>query len=126
MGFNDYREPIEYVVDRYFERKRFINANTGVNDIFISSGGMPPDMSLPETPCYLVRGEDGKVTKVIYGDYELLETEEECDPVVWQEELLREDGKVVGVLITYPDGEMVKNVFERNEKDKLEKVKIEA
>jgi len=125
MSFYDYREPIEYVVDRYFERKRFITSNTESSSIF-QLGGVAPDDSLPTEPCYLVRNEEGKVYKVIYGDFELLEsnTEDDFDPVVWQEELIRENGRVEGVKITYPNGETFTNNFKRNNEGKLEKVVI--
>lgn len=126
MSFYDYRDPIEYVVDRYFERKRFISSNTE-NLSMSQLSGVTPDDSLPSEPCYLVRDEQGKVSKVIYGDFELLQsnTENEFDPVVWQEELIRENGKVEGVTITYPNGETVTNKFKRNDDGKLEKVIIE-
>lgn len=125
-NFHDYREPIEYVVDRYFERKRWISSNSG--GLSVSAlGGVTPDDSLPTAPCFLVRDDNNRVFKIIYGDFQLLESssdDAEFDPVIWQEELIRESGRVSSIIITFPNGESVRNNLVRDSNGRLEKVTV--
>ncbi len=124
MAFYDYREPIERVVDKYFENKRWHSENS--NELLITNGtsiqaGLPNNLDLPEAPCKLFRNEQGQVDKIIYGNFESLESEEECCPMVWQEELIRnEQGQVVKILTTYPDGSVSETELIRNEDGKVE------
>lgn len=85
MAFYDYREPIEYVVNQYFERKRFYNVNYTEDKASLYRGEYP-DGSLPEIPCLIIRDDEGRAVKFIYGDTSQLESDEEGDPVIWQEE----------------------------------------
>lgn len=114
MAVNDYREPIEYVVSQYFERKKLINTNLEVGK---TSLGMGQDFNekLPETPVTLVRDEKERLIKAIYGEVDLLYNDEEADPIIWQQELVRDiNGQLLKTITTYPDGETAENVFERN------------
>lgn len=110
--FNDVREPIEYVVDQYFQKKKVLTDNIR-EDGYSPSGSNYIDDDLPHIPVSIVRGEDGKAYKFIYGNIdELLNEDEEADPIIWQEELVRDDeGKVTSIVTTYPDGEEVTNVL---------------
>jgi len=118
MAFYDYREPIEQVVDKYFEKKRFYSANSGGSDIQLGNGAYPDD-SLPETPCLIIRNEEGLATKFIYGDTKSLESEEEASPQIWMEELIRVDGTVTKIIMTYPDGESVTTELVRGSDKKV-------
>lgn len=122
MAFNDYREPIEYVVNQYFERKRFISRNLEESESTSFSFAQDVRMDLPELPVRLIRDSKGRVIKAVYGELDLLLQDEDADPVVWQEELKRDDkGILVSVITTYPDGEEVENFIRRNQEGKLAK-----
>ena len=57
---------------------------------------------------FLIRDDEERVKKVIYGEVELLYIEEESDPVIWQEELICDSsGKVQQLITTFPDVEAV-------------------
>lgn len=126
MAFNDYRQPIEYVVNQYFERKKIASSNglsknpniTG--NISLSQSADIND-NLPEIPLKMIRDEDrDKVVKIIYGDISLLEEDEESDPIIWQEELIYDDdGKLQKVKTTYPDGSRVTNELIRDKDDNV-------
>lgn len=114
MAVNDYREPIEYVVNQYFERAKMLNKNLEGGK---TSLGMGQDFNekLPETPVELIWDEKERLVKAIYGEVDLLYKDEEADPIIWQEELVRDiNGNVTKLITTYPDGETAENVFERN------------
>ncbi len=122
----DIREPIEYVVDQYFKKMRTMDTNLNkklteddlVDPVYATS----PDLELPQHPVTLIRGDDGKLIKAIYGDVDLLDSDEEGSPIVWQEELVRgADGKLEKVITTYPDGEEVENILHRTADGKLER-----
>ena len=108
MGFLDYKEPIEYVVDNYFKRQRFLTMNRRGAEGVALGHSAAPDFILPDVPAFLIRNSDDKVKKIIYGDVTLLTADEDSDPVIWQEELVRDSsGKVFQLITTYPDGESV-------------------
>lgn len=109
MAFNDFRDPIEYVVNQYFEKKKYLNANLTPAGENIGLGGQMPDESLPEYPVHIVRNDEGVVTKIIYGDtkdlQKILSEGLEGSILIWQEELIRDDtGKTIAIDKTYPDG----------------------
>jgi len=120
MSFLDYKEPIEYVVDNYFKRQRFLAINRRGGEGVSLGGGMPPDFILPDVPAFLIRDSDDRVRKVIYGDVALLTADEDADPVIWQEELVRDSsGKVFRLITTYPDGEAVTTELFRDASGKV-------
>lgn len=108
--FNDFREPVEYIVDQYFKNKQVLQDNI-IEDEYAPNGTNYIDDDLPQFPVFIIRDETGRAYKFIYGNVEaLLEEEDEADPVVWQEELIRDDtGTVTAIKVTYPDGEEVVN-----------------
>ena len=113
--FKDVREPIEYVVNQYFEKKRTLNANLESDD-YTPMDGSYIDDNLPEYPLLILRNDEGKAYKFIYGNVDaLLNEDEESDPLIWQEELIRTDGIVTSIIRTYPDGEEVENDFIRED-----------
>jgi len=115
MGFLDYKEPIEYVVDNYFKRQRFLAMNRrGLEGVSLGHGAAP-DFVLPDVPAFLIRDDNDRVKKVIYGDVALLMADEDSDPAIWQEELVRDSsGKVARLVTTYPDGESVETTLIRD------------
>ncbi len=115
--FNDVREPIEYVVNQYFEKKKSLASNYE-EDGYTPHDGSYIDDNLPEYPLRILRDENNRAHKFIYGNLDALLNDEDADPLIWQEELIRTDGKVTSIIRTYPDGEEVENVFIR-ENDKL-------
>lgn len=125
IAFYDYRQPIEMVIEKYFQKQRLSELNTYEPDIVslgISGGN---DDILPEEPVRILRDEKGRAYKFIYGNIESLETDEECSPIIWQEELVRnEDGKVEKVILTYPDGEILEKLLIRDDNNKVWKVDI--
>lgn len=119
--FNDVREPIEYVVNQYFEKKRTLRANFDDDDYNPLDGSYMDD-NLPEYPLLILRNEENKAYKFIYGNVDALLDDEDADPLIWQEELIRDNnGTVVSIIRTYPDGEEVENEFIR-EGSKLVKI----
>ena len=111
--FNDVREPIEYVVNQYFEKKRTLRANFDDDDYNPLDGSYMDD-NLPEYPLLILRNEENKAYKFIYGNVDALLDDEDADPLIWQEELIRDSNEtVVSIIRTYPDGEEVENEFIR-------------
>lgn len=122
----DIREPIEYVVDQYFKRMKSMESNLNKklteDDLTDPIYAVSPDLDLPDHPVTLVRDEQGRVKKAIYGEVDLLDSDEEGSPVVWQEELVRgTSGRVESVITTYPDGEELESFLKRNADGKLER-----
>lgn len=119
IHYQNVRDPIEYVVDDYFRRKQMIliQANGGGSaslNAILRSGSMPDD-NLPEIPMQVIRN-DGVVTKVIHGNVDALLNDPEADPIIWQEEFIRDkDKKVIQIKITYPDGSDVTNDINRTD-----------
>ena len=110
--FNDVREPIEYVVNQYFEKKRTLRSNLEDED-YTPMDGSYIDDDLPEYPLLILRNDENRAYKFIYGNIDALLEDEDADPLIWQEELIRENGAVVSIIRTYPDGEEVENSFIR-------------
>lgn len=122
----DIREPIEYVVDQYFKTMRSMETNLDpkltADDLIDPVYAVSPDLDLPQHPVTLIRDASGKVAKVIYGEVDLLDSDDESSPTIWQEELIRgSDGKVESVKTTYPDGEEVESFLIRDASGKLER-----
>lgn len=114
--FNDVRGPIEYVVDQYFLKRKMLKDNTE-EDKHNPNGSNYIDDNLPEVPVYIMRNNEGKACRFVYGNIEaLLNEDEEFDPILWQEELIRDNrGKVTSIITTYPDGESVENELIRED-----------
>lgn len=122
----DIREPIEYVVDQYFKTMRSMDTNLNKklteDDLSDPVYASPPDLELPHHPVTLIRDDDGRLKKAIYGEVEFLDSDEEGSPIVWQEELKRDaDGKLQSIVTTYPDGEELESFLIRDSTDKLER-----
>ena len=113
--FQDVRDPIEYVVNQYFEKKRTLAANYD-DEYYTPLDGSYIDDSLPEYPLTILRDEEGRAYKFIYGNVDALLEDEDADPLIWQEELVRDEGgTVISIIRTYPDGEEVENEFIRED-----------
>lgn len=120
--YNDVRTPIEYVVDQHFQLQRTLRANME-EDHYTPPGGDYIDENLPEYPLLILRDNQDRAYKFIYGNLDALEDDsEESDPIIWQEELIRDGNKVISIIKTYPDGEEVENFFIRNSEGKLDEI----
>lgn len=97
--FKDFMQPAKIIFDRLDEQKNkkvVINGNDGS-----AMGGsyVPPPFypNLPEYPCKLIRGADGKVVEVQYGS--------SSRGFVWRQILVRgADGKLDYIKQENPDG----------------------
>lgn len=106
MAFHDLRESVEYVVDQYFQRKKSIQSNIPQkNGQEIATNAPWQGAALPEYPFKVIRNDNGKAYKFIYGDWQALAQDPQADVVIWQEEILYDDkGKFLGIKKVYPDG----------------------
>ncbi len=120
MAFNDFREPIEYVVDQHWRSKQFTGANVANKSVQLSHSSKLDD-TLPEYPMKLFKDENGDIYKIVYGDLEALEkiaNGEEGIAIIWQEEFLRDDeGNINLIRTTYPDGLVVDLQIVRENED---------
>jgi len=118
--FNNYANPIERIVDGYFKKKSWIEANKAGNKKIFSKAAEYISDNLPQVPCRIIRNEDGKAYKFIYGDVDLIGTDGEGDIIVWQEEIIRNtDGKLEKLIKTLPNGEQVITRLVRDEQGTL-------
>ena len=114
--FNNYADPIERIIDGYFKKKSWIEVNKAENKKISSKAAEYTSDNFPQVPCRILRNEDGKAYKFIYGDVDLIGTDEEGDIIIWQEELVRNaEGKVEKIIKTLPNGEQVITQLIRNE-----------
>lgn len=111
MAFHDFRDPIEYVVNQFFERKRSAASNK------IEENGKErvncdewDDSNLPEYPFIVLKNRNGKKYKFVYGNIKALEENPDADVVIWQEELLfgPDEKTCIGIRKTFPDGREIK------------------
>lgn len=125
MAFHDFRDPIEYVVEQYFQRKRSAESNSIENiDGNSCRQYLHNDDSLPESPCLILYNRNGKAYKFIYGGYETLRTEPMADVFLWQEEIIfDEEGKTIAFETVYPDGSIVRENLVKDESGKLKEIK---
>lgn len=114
--FNDVRGPIEHVVDQYFLKKKMLKDNTE-EDNYNPNGSNYIDDVLPTVPVFIIRDSEDKAYRFIYGNVDaLLNEDEESDPIIWQEELVRDNtSRVTSIITTYPDGESVENELIRED-----------
>jgi hypothetical protein len=116
--FKDFMQPVKTIFDRLDQQKNkrvIINGNDGSK----SSDVFPPFYpDLPEYPCKLIRGSDGKVNEIQYG--------ETPRGFVWRQILHRgTDGKVDYIKQENPDGSF-EIVLHRNvSTNKVELIDIE-
>lgn len=115
--FRDFVDPVKTIFNRLQQQKGkgvIINGKDG-----LKSNNVPPPFypNLPEYPCKLIRGTDGKVTEVQYG--------KSSRGYVWRQLIIRAtDGKVSKITQENPDGSF-DIVFTRNVDDKVELISIE-
>jgi hypothetical protein len=119
----DFRDPIEYVVNQYFHEKKMVGMNSqGGASEYTPSGSFYQDDTLPDEPVYIIRDDDSKVKKIVYGNVDILLSDEEADPIIWMEELIRDStGKVEKIKVIYPDGEELIKELKRNDEGKVVK-----
>lgn len=117
--FKDFMQPAKIIFERLDQQKNkrvIINGNDGSKS---GADIMPPFYpDLPEYPCKLIRGDDGKVVEIQYG--------ETPRGFVWRHILHRgTDGKVDYIKQENPDGSF-EIVLHRNvDTNKVELIDIE-
>lgn len=125
MVFQNYTEPIEQLIERYFQKKRTLSREDSENreGVFLKESGRM-DEQLPEVPLKLFRDEKNRVYKCVYGDYKALELNEETNIIIWQEEIVRnQQGVTIATVTTYPDGQAVRENMVR-EGDMVTEIQI--
>jgi hypothetical protein len=117
--FRDFVEPVKIIFDRLDKQKNpgvIINGQTGLSNKSIIPPYYP---NLPEYPCKLVRGSDGKVTEIQYGK------DNTAKGYVWRQLIHRRaDGKVDYIQQENPDGSF-HIAFQRDAQDRVEIVNVE-
>lgn len=117
--FRDFVQPVKTIFERLQQQQTrgvIINGNNGSKT---GKGVVPPYYpNLPEYPCKLIRGTDGKVTEIQYG--------KDSRGYVWRQFIHRgADGKVDYIKQENPDGTF-DIVLHRNTTDKkVELITIE-
>lgn len=117
MVFHDFRDPIEYVVEQYFQRKRSAESNkVEQNGKEVEANYKRNTDLLPQMPVEFIRNRDNKIYKFIYGNVKALQEDPYADVIIWQQEIINDDqGKYIGMLYTFPDGtEMLEKKEEYN------------
>jgi len=114
LNYKSPRDAIEFVVNGYFSKKRLLanqrNSKSRSGTNINTAIGYE---NLPTLPFGVFKDENNKIEKIIYGNIELLGQENiEADIIIWQEEFIREDGKIIQIERTFPDGETgVENII---------------
>jgi hypothetical protein len=119
QAFKDYRDPIEYVVNQNKFKEIYKNRNLTGGKYELKGGLTNADGTLPETPARLLRGENGLVTEIVYGEND---GGGEASPYVWREKLIRENGKVTKIITVFPDGSEAAQALVRNSEGKVEQI----
>lgn len=117
--FRDFVEPVRLIFDRLDKQK---NPGVQINNGGASGGGSvtPPYYPvLPDYPCKIIRGADGKVSELHYGKDN---TEK---GYIWRHIICRgDDGKVAYIKQENPDGTF--NItFHRDDNKKVDLISIE-
>jgi len=118
--FKDFMQPAKIIFDRLQQqrdKKIVINGHDG--SITTPTSVIPPYYpDLPEYPCKLIRGADGKVTEVQYG--------ESSRGFVWRQILVRgADGKLDHIKQENPDGSFNIVLHRNTTTNKVEVVDVE-
>lgn len=109
MKFNDFRTPVEYIIDQYWRKKQL------KDNVFFDDEEEITD--LPEYPVDIERNPDTKkVEKIIYDKGGTLE---------WIEDLLRDwNNKVTRIKVTLPDQEVKYIDLIRDDAGKVTRVEV--
>ncbi len=113
------REPIEYVIDDYFKNKKLSYSQRAIKNSGSNTDTIISDSDLPKMPVTLFRNEKGDVYKFVYGNLDLLISNEEGDPLIWQQEIIRENGEVTKIIKTYPNGSTVEIKLKKDADNQL-------
>ncbi len=113
------REPIEYVIDDYFKNKKLSYSQRAIKNSGSNTDTIISDSDLPKMPATLFRNEKGDVYKVVYGNLDLLISNEEGDPLIWQQEIIKENGEVTKIIKTYPNGSTVEIKLKKDADNQL-------
>lgn len=117
--FRDFVEPVKLIFDRLDKRNKLGVDINGQRAGTVKNVPIPYYPVLPEYPCKLIRGTDGKVTEIQYGK------DNTVKGYIWRQILHRNsDGKVDYIQQENPDGSF-DIVFHRNTEQKVELINIE-
>lgn len=117
MVYTTYIDPMITLVQRYFEQRRTLASNKPDqgNASEIETGSPDWQEDLPDSPCRIVRDNQGKVSYCLYGDYNLLGAGGDQDAVIWQQKIIRDGlGRAIQVETTYPDGSTKEDIMVRD------------
>lgn len=126
MSFKDFRDPIEYVVDQYFQRKRNAQSNNTDNSEGRKVGQyLPNEDNLPDAPCLMLYNRGGDAYKFIYGEYDALRDDPLADVFLWQQEIIyNEFGDAIRFETTYPNGYVMREILVEDENGKLQEIRL--
>lgn len=113
------RDPIEYVIDDYFKNKKLSYNQRAIKNSGSNTDTIISDSDLPKMPVTLFRNEKDEVYKVVYGNLDLLTSNEEGDPLIWQQEIIKENGEVTKIIKTYPNGSTVEIKLKKDANNQL-------
>lgn len=115
--FRDFSKPVEVIIKRLQQKQ---NSKVVINNGGTTTGADVPAPyypDLPEYPCKIVRGSDGKVSELQFG----LNAQ---GSYIWRQILVRNpDGKVTKIKQENPDGDF-SIIFEMSEDNKVNKISI--
>lgn len=119
--FRDFVKPIEIIIKRLQDKSNPRVSINGSKDLMNGSSVTPvapyfPD--LPDYPCKIIRGSDGKATELQFGD-------SPSKGYVWRQLIVRgSDGKVSKITQENPDGSF-DIVFTRGDDGKVNLIDID-
>ncbi len=117
------RDPIEYVIDEYFKNKKLSYSQRAIKNSGSNTDTINSDFDLPDLPITLFTNDKNEVYKIIYGNLDLLTSNEEGDPLIWQEEIIKENKEVNKIITTYPDGSTAETNFKRDDNNQINEIR---
>lgn len=117
------RDPIEYVVDEYFRNKKLSSSQRSIKNSSSDIDTINSNFELPDLPITLFRNDFGEVNKIVHGNLDLLTSNQEGDPLIWQEEIIKENNIVTKIITTFPDGSTAETIFKSDENNQINEIR---
>jgi len=117
------RDPIEYVIDDYFKNKKLSYSQRAIKNSGSNTDTINSDFDLPDLPITPFRDDKNEVYKIVHGNLDLLTSNEEGDPLIWQEEFIKENKKIIKIITTYPDGSTAETNFKRDGNNQINEIR---
>lgn len=117
------RDPIEYVVDEYFRNKKLSSSQRSIKNSSSDIDTINSNFELPDLPITLLRNDFGEVNKIVHGNLDLLTSNQEGDPLIWQEEIIKENNMVTKIITTFPDGSTAETIFKSDENNQINEIR---